>query len=88
MKHGSGSCGFNIFSTNGVLPKGGSAAAFGLPTMSAGRADHARMLAHAAKRRAAAQIPSPDRDYWKAGAPIALNKAIAIRRDAGLAKLP
>jgi hypothetical protein len=56
--------------------------------MAEGRADHARMLAYAAKRRLAAQSPSDDRAYWKAGAPIALNRAIAIRRDAGLAKLP
>jgi len=82
------SCGFNIFSTNGVVPQGAASSPFGLPTMREGRADHARMLAHAAKRRLAAQSEDPDRAYWKAGAPVALNRAIAIRRDAGLAKLP
>jgi hypothetical protein len=56
--------------------------------MAQGRGDHARLLAHAAKRRLAAQSPSPDRAYWRAGAPVALQKAIAIRRDQGLAKLP
>jgi hypothetical protein len=62
--------------------------------MAAGRADHARMLAHAAKRRLAAQTvpndrtPSDDRAYWKACAPTALQRATAIRREAGLAKLP
>ncbi len=51
-----------------------------------GRADHARMLAHAAKRRLAAQ--GQDADYWKACAPAALAKAAAIRADAGFARLP
>jgi hypothetical protein len=46
------------------------------------------MLAHAAKRRLAAQSASEDMAYWKACAPAAVTSAIAIRRDAGLAKLP
>jgi hypothetical protein len=80
--------GFNIFSTNGAVPQGVFAAQTGLPAMTNGRADHAKMLTHAATRRRAAQRPSQDRDYWKACAPVAVNRAIAIRRDAGLAKLP
>ena len=88
MRHGSASCGFNIFSTNGVVPFGRSSGAAGPPAMAHGRADHARMLAHAAKRRLAAQVPADDSDYWKACAPIAVHRAIAIRREAGLAKLP
>jgi hypothetical protein len=46
------------------------------------------MLAYAAKRRLAAGRPSVDRAYWKACAPAALTRAITIRREAGLAKLP
>jgi hypothetical protein len=88
MSQGRASCAFNIFSTNGVVPQGVGVPPFGLPRMAQGRADHARLLAHAAKRRLAAQLQSPDRAYWKAGAPVALNKAIAIRLDAGLSKLP
>jgi hypothetical protein len=88
MGHGSASGGFNIFSTNGVLPRVGEPSPSGSPKMVQGRGDHARLLAHAAKRRLAAQNPSPDRAYWRAGAPVALQKAIAIRRDQGLAKLP
>jgi hypothetical protein len=88
MRQGLASCGFNIFSTNGVAPDGGAAGSTGLPIMAQGRADHARLLAHAAKRRLAAQSQADDRAYWKAGAPIALTRAIAIRREAGLAKLP
>jgi hypothetical protein len=51
-----------------------------------GRADHARMLAHAAKRRLAAQ--GQDAGYWKACAPAAIAKAAAIRAEAGFARLP
>jgi hypothetical protein len=51
-----------------------------------GRADHARMLAHAAKRRLAAQ--GQDAQYWKACAPAAIAKAAAIRSHAGFARLP
>ena len=51
-----------------------------------GRADHARMLAHAAKRRLAAQ--GQDASYWKACAPAAIAKAAAIRAEAGFAHLP
>ena len=52
----------------------------------AARADHARMLAHAAKRRQAAQ--GVDADYWKACAPAAIARASAIRSGAGFARLP
>ncbi len=51
-----------------------------------GRADHARMLAHAAKRRLAAK--GQDAGYWKACAPAAIAKAAAIRLDASFARLP
>jgi hypothetical protein len=88
MKQASLIGGFNIFSTNGAFPPGVSAAQCGLPVMALGRADHAKMLAHAAKRRLAAQSASEDMAYWKACAPAAVTSAIAIRRDAGLAKLP
>jgi len=88
MRHGSAIRSFNIFSTNGMVPQGGLAAFSRSPAMAQGRADHARMLAHAAKRRLAAGNPSSDRAYWMACAPVALEKAIAIRRDWGLAKLP
>ena len=65
-----------------VLPSSGVAMAYG-------RADHARMLAHAAKRRLAAQCAStPDADYWKTCAPAALAKAASIRAEAGFARLP
>ncbi len=80
--------GFNIFSTNGAVPDGVFAAQTGLPVKAQGRADHAQMLAYAAKRRLAAQSPSEDRAYWMACAPVALSRAITIRRDAGLATLP
>jgi len=80
--------GFNIFSTNGAVPTRFFGALGGSPAMAKGRADHARMLAHAAKRRLAAQETLADRAYWKACAPAALNMAIAIRCDAGLATLP
>ena len=49
------------------------------------RADHARMLAHAAKRRRAAS--GDDGAYWKACAPAAVAKAAAIRT-ARFARLP
>ena len=49
------------------------------------RSDHARMLAHAAKRRLAAS--GEDGAYWKACAPAALAKASAIRAR-GLVRLP
>ena len=52
----------------------------------AARADHARMLAHAAKRRQAAQ--GLDGDYWKSCAPAAIAKAAAIRAGAGFSRLP
>jgi hypothetical protein len=50
------------------------------------RSDHARMLAHAAKRRRAAT--GDDRAYWKACAPAAVAKAAAIRASAGFSRLP
>ena len=52
----------------------------------ASRSDHARMLAHAAKRRQAAR--GVDGDYWKACAPAAVAKAAAIRTAAGFSRLP
>lgn len=66
-----------------VLPSTGIARAYG-------RADHARMLAHAAARRLAAQdlARAGDADYWKACAPAALAKAARIRSEAGFARLP
>ena len=55
-----------------------------------GRADHARMLAHAAQRRMSAQDRrrSEERGYWKACAPAAVVKAAAIRSEPGFARLP
>ena len=50
------------------------------------RADHARMLGHAATRRRAAR--GEDRGYWIACAPAALAKAAAIRTASGFARLP
>ena len=63
------------------------------PTFAAepfGRADHARMLAHAAKRRRAAAngMVGDDIDYWKACAPAAIAKAVAIRAQTCFARLP
>jgi hypothetical protein len=52
----------------------------------AARSDHARMLAHAAKRRLAAS--GPDGDYWKACAPAAVARAAAIRSRGGFVPLP
>lgn len=54
-------------------------------SMPASRADHARMLAHAAARRLRAA--GDDRAYWLKGAPAALAKAAALRT-AGFARLP
>ena len=56
------------------------------PSAGAWRSDHARMLAHAAKRRQAAL--GADGDYWKACAPAAIAKAAAIRAGAGCSRLP
>ena len=56
------------------------------PCIGASRSDHARMLAHAAKRRRAAQ--GADGDYWKACAPAAIAKAAAIRTAGGFSRLP
>jgi hypothetical protein len=50
------------------------------------RADHARMLAHAAVRRLRAL--GQDGGYWKACAPMALRRAAALRRDRGFSRLP
>jgi hypothetical protein len=52
----------------------------------ASRADHARMLSHAATRRRAAV--GEDRAYWKACAPAAVARAAAIRGEGGFARLP
>ena len=52
------------------------------------RADHARMMAHAARRRSAAAAPGQDAGYWKACAPAAIAKAAAIRAEGGFARLP
>jgi hypothetical protein len=54
--------------------------------LGASRADHARMLAHAATRRRAAV--GEDRAYWKACAPAAVARAAAIRADSRFARLP
>ena len=51
-----------------------------------GRADHARMMAHAAKRRRSAF--GQDASYWKACAPAAIAKAASIRSEGGFARLP
>src|SRR5579875_1452919 len=40
------------------------------------RGDHARMLSHAAQRRLRAK--GEDRDYWLAGAPVALAQAATL----------
>ena len=56
------------------------------PSAGASRSDHARMLAHAAKRRQAAC--GADGDYWKACAPAAIAKAAAIRTGSGFPPLP
>jgi hypothetical protein len=88
MKHGSAIGGFNIFSTNGAVPHGLLSAQSGSPVIAQGRADHAKMLAHAAKRRRAAQPPSQNSGYWKSCAPAAVRKATAIRQASGLARLP
>jgi hypothetical protein len=50
------------------------------------RSTHARMLAHAAKRRLAAR--GEDAGYWKACAPAALARAAAIRASGALPRLP
>jgi hypothetical protein len=51
------------------------------------RSEHARMLAHAAKRRLAAR-GGEDAGYWKACAPAAVAKAAALRTQAGFTRLP
>ncbi len=51
------------------------------------RAQHALMLAYAAQRRRAAAGPSDPR-YWKAAAPVALDKARALRTAVGFPALP
>ncbi len=53
-----------------------------------GRADHARMMAHAARRRSAASSRGEDARYWKACAPAAVARAAAIRSERGFARLP
>jgi hypothetical protein len=53
--------------------------------LAASRAEHARMLAHAAARRLRAF--GEDRAYWLTGAPRALAEAARIRA-AGFAPLP
>lgn len=53
-----------------------------------GRADHARMMAYAARRRSAASMPGEDRGYWKTCAPAAVAKAAAMRCEGGFARLP
>lgn len=52
-----------------------------------GRAQHALMLAYAAQRRRAASGPT-DARYWKAAAPVALDKARALRIADGFPALP
>ncbi len=56
------------------------------PARSGGRADHARMMAHAAKRRRSAW--GQDASYWKACAPAAIAKATSIRSESDFARLP
>ena len=51
------------------------------------RAQHALMLAYAAQRRRAAAGTSDPR-YWKAAAPVALDKARALRTASGFPELP
>jgi hypothetical protein len=51
------------------------------------RAQHALMLAYAAQRRRAAAGPSDPR-YWKAAAPVALDKAKALRTAPDFPELP
>ncbi len=52
------------------------------------RAEHARMMAHAARRRFAAASRNEDAGYWKACAPAAIAKAASIRANGGFARLP
>ena len=56
------------------------------------RQRHAQALAHAARRRRAAfasrQSGGPDLAYWKAGAPAALARAMAIRAEPQFPRLP
>jgi hypothetical protein len=51
------------------------------------RAEHARMLDHAAARRRRAS-GLDDRDYWRACAPVAVARATRLRGEAGFARLP
>jgi hypothetical protein len=54
---------------------------------SSSRAEHARMLEHAAvRRRRAAGLD--ERDYWRACAPAALVRAARLRGEADFARLP
>ena len=55
-------------------------------TGASSRAEHARMLAHAAARRLRAM--GEDRAYWLKGAPAALGRAMAIRTEGRLPRLP
>lgn len=52
-----------------------------------GRAEHARMLSHAAVRRRRA-AGADDPDYWRACAPAAVARAARLRGEAGFACLP
>lgn len=69
-----------------AAPAAPSAVAASAPARAQGRADHARMLAYAAKRRLCAG--GADGDYWKACAPAAIAKAMAIRGEGSFARLP
>jgi hypothetical protein len=51
------------------------------------RAEHARMLAHAAVRRRRAS-GGDERDYWRACAPAAVARATRLREEASFARLP
>ena len=55
------------------------------------RERHAQALAYAARRRRAAQAQAcggPDLAYWKAGVPVALARAAAIRAEPCFRRLP
>jgi hypothetical protein len=79
-----------------VEPQGPDAVAVpGSPAITAltPRALHARLLQNAALRRMRgterrrADRPD-DADYWLHAAPVAVRKAVALRREGGLARLP
>ena len=87
---------FIAISHPAIQPVGPDAVAVpGAPTIQdlSPRALHARLLQNAARRRMRgaerrrANRPD-DADYWLHAAPVAVDKAVALRREGGLARLP